>query len=217
MSHEADSDAGNRSPEPARKRKRTIEQENELEIDLSLPEPPSKKAARKLRKSGGKAPTAVTNTEDATPSGSAAQPAESEAVNKPAARSEWGVWIGNMLWTTTKDALREFLIEKGEIKQDDITRVNMPAPAKKDASWKGAQPVNKGFAYVDFIDEEAMKKALALSETLLLGRKVLIKNAKSFEGRPEQKLVKPQAQKPRRSRARGCSLATCRLTPPLTI
>jgi RNA recognition motif-containing protein len=45
---------------------------------------------------------------------------------------------------------------------------------------------NKGFAYVDFSNKKALDEALGLSEQLLSGRRVLIKDARNFEGRPEQ-------------------------------
>lgn len=43
---------------------------------------------------------------------------------------------------------------------------------------------NKGFAYVDFADQGGVDAAIALSEEGLDGRRLLIKDAKSFEGRP---------------------------------
>ena len=64
----------------------------------------------------------------------------------------------------------------------------MPAPseAATAASRQKIKPQNKGFAYVDFSSASALSEALALSETLLTGRRVLIKDSKSFEGRPEK-------------------------------
>lgn len=45
---------------------------------------------------------------------------------------------------------------------------------------------NKGFAYVDFFTSEGVEQALELSEQLLSGRRVLIKDNKSFDGRPQK-------------------------------
>jgi hypothetical protein len=44
---------------------------------------------------------------------------------------------------------------------------------------------NKGYAYVDFEDQEAVDAAIKLSECNLDGRRLLIKNSKSYEGRPQ--------------------------------
>ncbi len=67
----------------------------------------------------------------------------------------------------------------------------MNLPTSKDADRKkdkAAAPAgNKGFAYVDFATFEAAVAALALSETDLGGRKLLIKDSKSFAGRPDKK------------------------------
>ena len=82
---------------------------------------------------------------------------------------------------------RKFLTNHADIEDDAITRIHMPAPTQNtmEASRQKIKPQNKGFAYVDFSSESALAAALTLSETLLSGRRVLIKDAKSFEGRPE--------------------------------
>jgi len=73
-----------------------------------------------------------------------------------------------------------------------ITRIHMPGPNDKKSANKveekkfGKTQHNKGFAYVDFSTTEAVDEAVELSEQLLGGRRVLIKNNKSFEGRPEK-------------------------------
>ena len=69
-----------------------------------------------------------------------------------------------------------------------ITRLHLPAPSQSVVanSRQRIKPHNKGFAYIDFSTEEALTEALALSEKLLTGRRVLIKDSKSFEGRPER-------------------------------
>jgi RNA recognition motif-containing protein len=164
---------------PGKKRKREA-LPDEIEIDVSLPEPASKKAARKLKK----AKLNPTTTAEGTTDGKAAGDAEDK--DKSAKRSDFGVWIGNLPWSATKESLRNFLVENAEMKTEQITRVHMPPPTKPvNPNWT-TKPLNKGFAYVDFSTELAMYSAIALTETKMDGRALLIKNAKSFEGRPDK-------------------------------
>lgn len=62
----------------------------------------------------------------------------------------------------------------------------MPTPADQKSANKvsATKQHNTGFAYVDFSTAEDVIQALELSEGLLAGRRVLIKDNKSFEGRP---------------------------------
>lgn len=172
-----------------RKRSEDVKEEDELEIDINAPEPPSKKAKRKEKKSrkdsSSKKERPVADSGDAV-AARTNQPTVAEA-EKRNERSDYGVWIGNLSFTTTKDDVRRFLSEQGEIAETQVTRTHMPAPA--DGKSK-----NKGFAYVDFASVEVLNKALSLSEKLLGGRKLLIKNAKSFEGRPEKPKGKEEAK-----------------------
>ncbi|EON68520.1 hypothetical protein W97_07778 [Coniosporium apollinis CBS 100218] len=167
----------------SRKRKREA-LPDELEIDVSLPEPPSKKALRRAKK--GKPNPAPTSA----PKGEAVSGEDEELENKeeakPAKRSDYGIWIGNLPWTATKASLKTFLTEHAEIADDQITRVHMPAPTDAANANKKIKPQNKGFAYVDFATSAALEAALAVSETLMGGRRVLIKDAKSYQGRPEK-------------------------------
>ena len=173
-------------PPASKKRKRDTKPLEELEVDVDAPEPPSKKALRKAKK--GKSTSSVPApklviTEDASDT-------EGAAVSRgpvTSQRSEHGIWIGNLPWTASKEDLRKFLIDNAEIQEEAITRIHMPAPSQTtvEASRQRIKPQNKGFAYVDFSTEHALDAAVALSETLLSGRRVLIKNAKSFEGRPD--------------------------------
>jgi RNA recognition motif-containing protein len=182
--------ATNHSSSPPLKRKRDAVSKDELEINLSLPEPLSKKALRKAKKtrtqsSNEEEPRAL-NQNDAKPTDP--EKDEDSTSKTPKPRSEWGIWIGNLPWTTTKSDLRQFFCKDTSIEEADITRVHMPAPSTpKDARpiHPTNQPKNRGFAYVDFAHATAQRVALRLSETLLLGRRVLIKDAVSFEGRPD--------------------------------
>jgi RNA recognition motif-containing protein len=168
---------------PTKKRKSSVE---EIEVDITAPEPPSKKALRRLKK-GKPLPPSKSGAET-TPEPDAKKDKKSE-VEK---RSEHGVWIGNLPWTVSKEALRKFLVEYSDLTEEVITRVHMPGPDDKKSANKveerkfGKPQHNKGFAYVDFSTPDAVDLAIELSEQLLSGRRVLIKNAKSFEGRPKK-------------------------------
>src|ERR1700761_6641130 len=122
--------ATNLSSSPSLKRKRDAIAKDELEIDLSLPEPLSKKELRKAKKSkpqvsneskadgaeqGGSNPTEALKDED-SPN------------NTPKARSEWGIWMGNLPRTASNSYLRQFLCKDTSIVDADITRVHLPAP-----------------------------------------------------------------------------------------
>ena len=168
---------------PAKKRKRDA-LPDEIEINVNLPEPASKKAARKAKKAKLN-PTLTTDHAGAT-TDTKADATASEEKDKSAKRSEFGVWIGNLPWSATRDSLRKFLVDNAEMKSEQITRVHLPPPTKPvNPSWT-TKPLNKGFAYVDFSTELAMYSAIALTETKMDGRALLIKNAKSFEGRPDK-------------------------------
>lgn len=158
-------------------RKRNLETA-EIEIDVEAPEPPSKKALRKAKKSK------TTATQESSTSGTApkAQQEPTKPGQRDHERSQYGIWIGNLSFGTTKDDLLRFFTTHTSraIPKDQITRIHLPlGPAKF------GKPANKGFAYIDFADASTLGTALEFSEALLDGRRVLIKNAKSFEGRPE--------------------------------
>ncbi|KNZ53683.1 hypothetical protein VP01_3167g5 [Puccinia sorghi] len=87
-------------------------------------------------------------------------------------RTKHGVWVGNLLFTTTAQELAKFL------GAGPIVRLNMPA-------GKRQHEANTGFAYVDFATPEAVDAALDKSESLLGGRKLLIKRSSDYSGRPD--------------------------------
>ncbi|RFU77672.1 rna binding rnp24 [Trichoderma arundinaceum] len=149
----------------------------EIEVDVNAPEPPSKRARRALKK--GKPLPAKPSSDDEK------EDKEGEKEGKDKARSEHGVWIGNLPFRLTAAELRTWLIDNagGVITEEAITRVKLPT-VKDGNRHKDEKPANKGFAYVDFTDIGGKVAAIALSETELNGRKLLIKDAKSFEGRP---------------------------------
>ncbi|KAL8936583.1 MAG: hypothetical protein Q9211_004109 [Gyalolechia sp. 1 TL-2023] len=178
------------SSKASKKRKRDTEAPEELEVDVNAPEPPSKKALRKAKKR--KLPKisapASNRTEIDEMVVPLSQHEESSTERTPSPkRSAYGIWIGNLSFNITKADLKAFLTKDTTITESLITRIHMPASSDNSNSRQKIKPQNKGFAYVDFSAPEAVPKAVALSETLLSGRKVLIKDAHNFEGRPEKK------------------------------
>ncbi len=190
---QAEGDAADEPPR-SKKRKRDI-LPDELEIDIHLPEPPSKKAARKANKAKT-APVPAVGTPKAVASNADVREHEGK-------RSDFGVWVGNLPWSATKHSLKTFLTANSDIAEEDISRIHMPVPkAPPRPNWTSDKPQNKGFAYVDFATQLAMCTAIALTETKLDGRALLIKNAKSFEGRPEKPKPEEAADTPA-DRAKG--------------
>lgn len=174
---------------PSKKRKSSLA--SEIEVDITLPEPPSKKALRRLKKGKPLPPSKSGADSDAdAESGTAADGTPKPAKPEVEKRSEHGIWIGNLPWSVTKDILKKFFVENSNIEDAIITRIHMPSPDDgKPANRVSTAPTwkkqnNKGFAYVDFSTADAVTEAVGLSEELLQGRRVLIKNAKSFDGRP---------------------------------
>ncbi|KAK2934495.1 RNA recognition motif domain [Fusarium oxysporum f. sp. vasinfectum] len=75
--------------------------------------------------------------------------------------------------------------EHSVITEEMITRVKLPTN-KEPGRDKSVKPANKGFAYVDFTEIGPKVSAISLTESDLGGRKLLIKDATSFEGRPKK-------------------------------
>ena len=171
---------------PSRKRKREEISTEDIEVDVNAPAPPSKKALRKAKK--GKTAPKTQSESVAVENRSVSDEDASANASAPPKRSEYGIWIGNLPWTTTKADLRSFVTKDTDISEDVITRLHMPTPSKSSVanSRQRIMPQNKGFAYIDFSTQAALTEALALSEKLLMGRRVLIKDSNSFEGRPEK-------------------------------
>ena len=178
-------------PSSPRKRKRDdVEATAELEVDITAPEPPSKKSLRRAKRTTLQPQgTVLAGSEDAVEPPTGAQVEGGQSVIPK--RSDYGIWIGNLPWTASKATLRDFITGHCQIEDDMITRIHMPTPSKGAlaTSHPRQKPQNKGFAYIDLSSNDALKEVLALSEKLMDGRRVLIKDSKSFEGRPpiEQK------------------------------
>ncbi|RDA93640.1 hypothetical protein CP533_4855 [Ophiocordyceps camponoti-saundersi (nom. inval.)] len=176
------------SPSPAAKasKRKASTAAPDLEIDLSAPEPPSKRARRALKKGrsidkkAGGANSGAEEDRDGS---------DEDGGKDKKARSEHGIWIGNLPFTVTPAELRQWLVDNsgGVITSDSVTRIKLPKTNAGEGKGTAGQRMNKGFAYVDFVDLNTKVAAMALSETLLGGRKLLIKDATSFEGRPPRK------------------------------
>lgn len=171
----------------------------ELEVDLEAEEPPSKKALRKAKKAKSKPEeNEPENASTVKPNKVKSQQSQAKSeteITSNTTRSGFGIWIGNLSFGTTKDDLLTFLTNDADhpISKEQITRLHMP-----NGPEKFGKPQNKGFAYVDFIDQITLNHGLQLSEKLLGGRRVLIKDAKSFEGRPASKEAVASGKPPSR-------------------
>ncbi|KAK9366041.1 hypothetical protein V1509DRAFT_642055 [Lipomyces kononenkoae] len=191
----------NASEEKKQSKRKRDEDFEEIEIDVDLPEPLSKKAQRNQKKSKSRStsnnePADISKT--ATTEGAATESADiNKSPKKIKQVSDYGIWIGNLSFHLNKDDVRRFFVSKstngedssGSIKSEEVVRIHMPKN-------RGGQ--NKGFAYVDFGTETAMINAIALSETPFEGRKVLIKDARVFDGSRSSAsaVAKPKPGKP---------------------
>ncbi|GAB7341325.1 hypothetical protein MBLNU457_7593t1 [Dothideomycetes sp. NU457] len=190
MAANSDPEVADTTTAPKKRKRSTLPAEGEeLEIDINLPEPPSKKALRRQKKGKSATTTVAADTTldsafDETPA-TAPPSAPTSGINAEEKRSPHGIWIGNLAFSIDKSALKTFLTSPDSgLEETNITRVHMPAPPGGGDSARRLKPQNKGFAYVDFDSADAVKAAIALSEGMLMGRRVLIKDATSFAGRP---------------------------------
>ncbi|CAH2354245.1 nucleolar protein 13 [[Candida] railenensis] len=163
--------------------------DDEIAIDLNADIPLSKKQQRLLKK--GKLDLAKLKKKNPAPKPELTEEEKiaEAAKEKETKKSPYAVWIGNLAFDTTKEDLVRFIVGKTsgyigtddddeliKIENIDITRINLPKKEKK----------IKGFAYLDFPSAKHVKSAISLSEQILNGRKLLIKDSTSFEGRPEK-------------------------------
>ena len=188
---------------PSRKRERDAADVDEIEVDINAPEPPSKRAKRRAKKgkpfnSKGSAnikasfyheESAVEPLSSPSPSPSDFEDPISHDTTSTSRKTGYGVWIGNLPFTCTPASLCSFLTNvSSSITDTSITRVHMPVPTPG-ATKSVVKSHNKGFAYVDFATTELRTAAIALSETEMGGRKLLIKSAEDFQGRPEKSAI----------------------------
>lgn len=175
----------------ATKRKAALE---EIEVDVSAPEPPSKRARRALKRGKTLPNKTRSDTDDDGNEDDGDHGTSAKGEKKDKVRSEHGVWIGNLPFTVTAADLRKWLVDNsGEAISDaSVTRIKLPTVKERGGRDKDKKPANKGFAYVDFLDVGGKVAAMALSETDLGGRRLLIKDARSFEGRPQKEKEEPE-------------------------
>ncbi|TKA30737.1 hypothetical protein B0A50_02457 [Salinomyces thailandicus] len=173
------------SPEPEGKKRKFIRddipEEDLIEVDTTLPEPPSKRDKRAAKKVAKEAQQAH-KTEGANGNARKAKPSTTAPATQK--KGELGIWVGSLPYTVSEEDLRKFLSEQAAIEGKDITRFHMPPHADKKAAALGKH--NMGFAYIDFTTRAIQEKAIALSEQMVKGRRLLIKDANSFAGRPEK-------------------------------
>ena len=203
--------------DPTKKRKA----EDEIEIDINSSVPLSKKQKRMLRR--GKITLEELNAKYNIDASSISEfekeqkeakekklnkdkdgnetevTEDADSEKKKVKKETFGVWIGNLSFDTTKEDLIRFIRAKTKDDEDeskrvdekDIVRVKLPL-----ASNEGKQIKNKGFCYMDFDTEAKMLAVVKLSENQLNGRNLLIKNSKSFEGRPDKEDLVASSKNP---------------------
>ncbi|CCE82267.1 Piso0_001984 [Millerozyma farinosa CBS 7064] len=173
---------------------------DEIVIDLDGEIALSKKQRRLLKKNKLDIEKLKSQQEAAKPSAAEESTDSSGNTKNKKQKSDYGVWIGNLSYETTKEDLQSFLITNSKkdqtedgsegssavINEEDILRINLPKKANK----------NKGYAYADLRTEEQMNTAISLSESLLHGRNLLIKSSSSFEGRPEVSSLSANSKNP---------------------
>lgn len=170
--------------------KRKRDELPQLEVDVSAPEPLSKKSSRRNRKENYSltAPEAVqeASVDVSQPKAEPDTLSPTDEQDHAGRRTSYGIWVGNLPWSTNKNDLRHFISQYAQIAEDRMTRVHMPAPRDNGGrhTLVKDKPRNKGFAYVDFTDEQSHEEALKLSDKFLDDRRVLIKDALDFNGRP---------------------------------
>lgn len=187
---------------------------DEIEIDMAQTAPLSKKQKRLLRKGKldlGKleqkqkveAERLMKSPEDLekeeNKEGGDRDDGDDDLEKKPKKTEQprFGVWIGNMAFDTEKGDVTRFIVSKTaalpefssdlgdneacKVTEADFARFNLP---NQNESKK-----IKGFAYVDFNTKNHQLAVIQLSEQQLNGRNLLIKDSKSFEGRPTKEDV----------------------------
>jgi len=191
MSSSSSASPPDMSESPRKRRRVDIPEDEKLEIDIEAPEPASKRAKRlerKKQKKTNRLPRSTTTVTTASitsgPDDSSLSSPTSDTAPRTAQCSPHGIWIGNLPFTATKETLYAFLDQHASIPRHAITRLHLPSPSSRATSTGPRPPQNKGFAYIDFASPVHVAAALACSETLCSGRRVLIKDAGNFSGRP---------------------------------
>ncbi|KAI0068675.1 hypothetical protein BV25DRAFT_24322 [Artomyces pyxidatus] len=144
--------------------------------DSESEEPVLSHAAKRKQKKASKR-----TTENHGDSGAVKKEGAAGAKATPGAlpKRQNSVWVGNLAFKTTPDALRQFFDGVGE-----ITRIHIPTKPGAPGAAGPARRENRGFAYVDFATLDAKIVAISMSERNLEGRRLLIKDGDDFTGRP---------------------------------
>lgn len=182
--------------DPTKKRKA----EDEIEIDLKSSIPLSKKQKRLLRR--GKItleelnakynldPESIKQYEEEKKTklnGESTGTEDKKTIEGKDAKI--GVWIGNLAFDTTKEDIVRYIVGKtkenesddSKVEEKDMVRFKMPM-----ASTDVRRLKNKGFCYIDFNTEKHRDAVIALNETHLNGRNLLIKDSTNYTGRPDK-------------------------------
>lgn len=149
---------------------------SEPEVEVEAVSHKEQRKRRKLEKKlAQSSPSGPTST--AAPAPAATKTAATETIFTTSKRSPYGVWVGNLHFSTSPQDLVHFFTPTPTSSTAHITRLHMPA---------GKRPgeANKGFAYVDFDTKEGQEEAVKMSEGHLEGRRLLIKSSTDFSGRP---------------------------------
>ncbi|VDB90101.1 unnamed protein product [Peniophora sp. CBMAI 1063] len=182
------SSVASRSPSPPpvneKKRKRAPEPAPaELDAPAEDEEPVLSHAAKRKQKKKELKGTTETSPSGKVKDEDGATAGKETSTDRP--KRQNSVWVGNLSFKTTPEALKKFFDGAGE-----ITRVHMPTKMVTGGP-AGARKENRGFAYVDFSTPDAKVVAVTMSEQHLDGRKLLIKDGGDFTGRPAP-TVKPE-------------------------
>lgn len=142
-------------------------EEDDKPSSVGAEEAVSHKEARKRRKL---AKAAAMRAEQGLPE----PEAKVEHTKEKETRSQFALWVGNMSFQTASEKLVDWLADKGI---NGISRVAMPKGVRKGEK-------NRGYAYVDVPSQNEVEIGIRMSELMLDGRKLLIKSANDFAGRP---------------------------------
>ncbi|EPQ25654.1 uncharacterized protein PFL1_06791 [Pseudozyma flocculosa PF-1] len=169
-------DAAEEEPAADGEEQQQEEEEGEVQALSHKEQRRRKKLEKKARLEGKELGVAAAkHGANGSSSSSRAAGATAGAAAAPVKRSPWCIWVANMRFTTDEQKLKEFLENQGI---EGISRVHMPKGPRKEEA-------NKGFAYVDVPSAEMVERAIALSESRLDGRNLLIKSGNDFQGRPQ--------------------------------
>ncbi|ETW84032.1 hypothetical protein HETIRDRAFT_444047 [Heterobasidion irregulare TC 32-1] len=167
------------TPEPVSKKRRSSaisdsDSSNDSDSSDSEPEQSNEPVLSHAAKRKEKRKLKTKDTE--APEGDKKKSTKAASATQP--KRQNSVWVGNLSFKTTAEALRRFFGDA------EITRVHMPTKAGDNNSNGPDRKENRGFAYVDFATPEAKVAAIAMSENPLDGRRLLIKDGGDFTGRP---------------------------------